>query len=88
MKSHGSDWIGVVEGDRLLGWTWLRSLEGCTRVGDAPLDYFRAQVAPDTPLRKVLDGIVNSHTRVAVVVDATDRYLGMITIDHLAEGIR
>jgi Mg/Co/Ni transporter MgtE len=88
MKAHGSDWIGVVDGDRLLGWTWMRALEGCSRIGDAPLDHFRARVTPDTPLRQVLDGIVKSRTRVAVVVDATDRYLGMITIDHLAEGIR
>jgi osmoprotectant transport system ATP-binding protein len=88
MKAHGSDWIGVVDGDRLLGWTWMRALEGCSRIGDAPLDHFRARVTPDTSLRQVLDGIVKSRTRVAVVVDATDRYLGMITIDHLAEGIR
>ena len=88
MARHASEWVGVVDGDRLVGWVWGRDLDGCSRVGDAPLDFFRARVGPDTPLRQVLDGIVNSRTRVAVVVDATDRYLGMITIDHLAEGIR
>jgi osmoprotectant transport system ATP-binding protein len=88
MDANASEWVGVVEGDRLLGWVWRRDLDGCARVGDAPIDFFRAQVDPDTPLRQVLDGIVNSRTRVAVVVDATDRYLGMVTIDHLAEGIR
>jgi osmoprotectant transport system ATP-binding protein len=88
MDAHATEWVGVVDGDQLLGWAWGRDLEGHRRVGDAPLDSFRAQVTPDTPLRQVLDGIVNSRTRVAVVVDATGRYLGMITIDHLAEGIR
>jgi osmoprotectant transport system ATP-binding protein len=88
MDKHASEWIGVVDGDRLLGWVWGRDLQGHSRVGDAPLDDFRARATPDTPLRQVLDGIVNSRTRVAVVVDATDRYLGMITVDHLAEGIR
>jgi CBS domain containing-hemolysin-like protein len=48
---------------------------------------FRAVVTADTNLKAALDGIVSSHTRVAMVVDADDRYLGMLTVDDLAEGI-
>ena len=53
---------------------------------------------PDTTLKNALDGIVTSRTRVAVVVEpedgdvaddtpATRRYLGMLTLDDLAEGV-
>ena len=88
MAAKAIDWIAVRDGDRLLGWVWGSELDGLTRVGDAQPRTFRSQVSPTTSLREVLDGIVNSRTRVAVVVDGTDRYFGMITVDHLSEGIR
>jgi osmoprotectant transport system ATP-binding protein len=87
MSANAIEWIGVRSGDRLLGWVWGHDLASVSRVGDAPIDWFRATVRPDTSLRETLDGIVNSRTRVAVVLDDHDRYLGMITIDHLSEGI-
>ncbi len=46
-----------------------------------------AVVRPDTTLKAALDGIVTTHTRVAVAVDDNERYLGMLTVDDLAEGI-
>ena len=54
-----------------------------------------AVVHPDTTLQGALDGIVTSRTRVAVVVErrgcdrapAGRRYLGMLTLDELAEGV-
>jgi CBS domain-containing protein len=48
---------------------------------------------PDATLKAALDGIVTSRTRVAVVVDGDGsdngdgHYLGMLTVDDLAEGI-
>jgi len=64
-------------------------------MGDADPRPFLAVVHPDTTLKAALDGIVTSRTRVAVVVEppagegAADggRYLGMLTIDDLAEGV-
>lgn len=88
MSAGAVDWVGVTSGDRLLGWVWSHDLDHVGAVGDAPLQSFNAQVGPSTPLRQVLEGIVTSRTRVAVVVDDTDRYLGMITIDQLSEGVR
>ncbi|MGY6500011.1 MAG: ABC transporter ATP-binding protein [Acidimicrobiales bacterium] len=88
MAANAVDWIGVRDGDRILGWAWGDDLTSVSRVGNAPVQSFRATVSPSTTLRETLDGIVNSRTRVAVVVDDTDRYLGMITIDHLSEGIQ
>jgi osmoprotectant transport system ATP-binding protein len=88
MAAKAVDWIGVRDGDRLLGWAWGDDLGGLTRVGDARLQSFRAHVTPTTSLREALDGIVNSRTRVAVVLDDRERYQGMITIDALSEGIQ
>jgi osmoprotectant transport system ATP-binding protein len=87
MAAHAIDWVGVRDGERLLGWVWSHQLDGARRVGDAPLEYFRAVVGPSTSLREVLDGIVNSRTRVAAVVD-DGRFLGMLTVDQLSEGIQ
>ncbi|MGH9193880.1 MAG: CBS domain-containing protein, partial [Acidimicrobiales bacterium] len=44
-------------------------------------------VTADTTLKAALDGIVTSRTRVAMAVDDDGRYLGMLTVDDLAEGI-
>jgi CBS domain containing-hemolysin-like protein len=44
-------------------------------------------VSPATPLREALDVIVNAHSRMAVVIDADDVFVGMITIDEVAGGL-
>jgi osmoprotectant transport system ATP-binding protein len=87
MAKFGTDWVGVRDGDRLLGWVWRRDL-GAAAVGSAPRQRFSAAVAPGAPLRETLDAIVLSQTNVAVVVDHDDRYLGMVMIDQISEGIR
>jgi osmoprotectant transport system ATP-binding protein len=87
MDRHGVDWIGVLDGDRLLGWAWRDDLIGRARVGDAPLERFRAWVRPSTALREALDLLVTSRTGVTVVFDDADRYLGMLTIGEISEGV-
>ncbi|QGG93711.1 ABC transporter ATP-binding protein [Actinomarinicola tropica] len=87
MAANALTWIGVRDGDRLLGWTWGRDLDGVDAVGEAPLHGFLAEVRPDTPLREALDGIVGSRTRVAVVTDDDGRYQGMLTVADISEGI-
>lgn len=88
MADAGTEWVGVLEGDEVVGWAWGRDLSGCSRVGDAPREPFRAYVRPGTSIREALDNIVNSRTRVAVVLgEDDDRYLGMLTVDELAEAL-
>jgi osmoprotectant transport system ATP-binding protein len=87
MAKHGVNWVGVREGDYLLGWTGASDLNDVQRVGDAPLQRFQAWVHPGAPLREALDALLNSRTRVAVVVDDDNRYIGMLTVDHIAEGL-
>jgi osmoprotectant transport system ATP-binding protein len=120
MAAEGTDWVAVVDGERLLGWVAADSLDGDgAPVSDVSPRPFRAVVRADTSLKAALDVIVTSQTRVAVVVDGTaggaagrpggavegapaDRapvdgaiageagtpgYLGVLTVDDLAEGI-
>ncbi|MGH9234812.1 MAG: ABC transporter ATP-binding protein [Acidimicrobiales bacterium] len=116
MAAEGTDWVAVVDGERLLGWVAADSLDGDgAPVSEAEPRPFRAVVRADTSLKAALDVIVTSQTRVAVVVDgpagdaagaadggsvdgapvdgavagvtSTPGYLGVLTVDDLAEGI-
>jgi osmoprotectant transport system ATP-binding protein len=88
MAELGYDWVAVCDGDdRLRGWIGAAELDGAAAVDQLTPKPFRAVVTADTNLKATLDGIVSSHTRVAMVVDADGRYLGMLTVDDLAEGI-
>jgi osmoprotectant transport system ATP-binding protein len=85
---HAVDWIGVRDGDRLEGWAPLDGLPGDgSSLADVDLRPFRSVVRASTTLKAALDLIVTSQTRIAVVLDDDDRYLGALTIDDLAEGL-
>jgi osmoprotectant transport system ATP-binding protein len=88
MAELGYDWVAVCDGDdRLRGWIGAAELDGVATVGELTPEPFLAVVTADTTLKAALDGIVTSRTRVAMAVDADGRYLGMLTVDDLAEGI-
>jgi osmoprotectant transport system ATP-binding protein len=87
MTQHRVDWVGVRDGDHLLGWVGEADLNGDPTVASAPRKPFRAVFRGDTSLKAALDGIVTSQTRVAVVVEDDDRFRGMLTVDDLAGGI-
>jgi osmoprotectant transport system ATP-binding protein len=87
MAENGVDWVGVREGDRLLGWVANADINGDATVADAPLKPFRSVIGGGTTLKAALDLIVTSQTRVAVVVGDDETYRGMLTVDDLAEGI-
>src|SRR5690606_16477754 len=44
MAANALEWIGVRDGDRLLGWAWGSDLDGLSEVGQAPVHDFLAQV--------------------------------------------
>jgi osmoprotectant transport system ATP-binding protein len=88
MAEVGYDWVAVCDGDdRLLGWIGAAELDGVATVGELTPEPFLTVVTADTTLKAALDGIVTSRTRVAMAVDADGHYLGMLTVDDLAEGI-
>jgi osmoprotectant transport system ATP-binding protein len=87
MARFGVDWVGVLDGDRLRGWAAAGDLDRVATVGDAPVERFVSWVTPQTALREALDTIVTSRTRAAVVLDG-ERYVGMVFLEQIAEGVR
>ncbi|HEX6165857.1 MAG TPA: ABC transporter ATP-binding protein [Acidimicrobiales bacterium] len=93
MAAEGTDWVAVCDDGGLRGWVGADEIDGAAAVADLPARPFAAVVDPATTLKAALDVIVTSQTRVAVVVDdpapsgRPPRYLGMLTVDDLAEGI-
>ncbi len=91
MAAEGTDWVSVCDGGRLHGWVGADELDGSATVAHLRARPFAAVVGPDTTLKAALDVVVTSRTRVAVAVDdhadGGPRYLGILTVDDLAEGI-
>jgi osmoprotectant transport system ATP-binding protein len=87
-EAWGFDWIGVLDGNHLLGWVFVDALDHVATVGEASVQPFRATVTKETALREALDVLVTSKTRVAVVLDDEGAYLGMLTIDRISEGVQ
>ena len=91
MAREQSDFVAVVVGDDLRGWIGAEEIDRSGRVAEADARPFVAVVHPDTTLKAALDVIVTSRSRVAVVVqdepDGTRRFLGVLSLDDLAEGI-
>jgi osmoprotectant transport system ATP-binding protein len=85
MEEHQVDWLGLLDGERLLGW-----VDGAT-VDSAPLDRaeprpFLVTLGSDDTLRTALDAVVTSHARVAVVAD-DGVFKGMLDLESIAEEI-
>jgi CBS domain-containing protein len=88
MAELGYDWVAVCDGDdRLQGWIGGAELDGAATIGELTPKPFLSVVTAGTTLKAALDGIVTSRTRVAMAVDDDGRYLGMLTVDDLAEGV-
>ena len=85
MRSHGTDWVGVVDAqERLLGWVDAKGLLGRGTVGEAEPRPFSAVVSPTSSLREALDAIVTNKTHVAAVVD-DERFCGILTLERVAQ---
>ncbi len=80
---EGTDWVGVLDGDRLRGWVWLRDLEPGRAVGDVDTHDFRVWVSADASLRTAVDAIVTTRNQVAVVYDG-EHYRGMLFIEAVS----
>jgi osmoprotectant transport system ATP-binding protein len=81
-----SEWIGVVDADRFVGWVRRGAL-----VGEGPLDRGMleppaASVSPDASLRAAMDRIMTARSAVAVVEDA-GRFVGIVTLDSVRAGL-
>jgi osmoprotectant transport system ATP-binding protein len=88
MKETGFEWVAVVYDGRVRGWVDESMLQGIDRLADASPKRFSAYVMAGDSLRQALDSIVTSRTNVAVVADADDRYLGILTLERISGEIR
>ena len=84
MARHGVDWVGVVDGERILGWVWADDLEDpVTGAGAVP---FAARIDLGESLREALDAVISSHTAYTLVCDG-DRFVGMLTAETISREI-
>ncbi len=85
MARHRVDWLGLLEGDRLVGWVDGSLVDG-TPLRDLEPRPFLVTLGSDASLRTALDAVVTSHARVAVVVD-DGIFRGMLDLESIAEEI-
>ena len=83
MGEHGTDWVSVVDGERVLGWIGAAELAGASTVAQASPQRFAAYVTLDSSLRQALDVIVTSHTNVAVVAREGQSYAGILSLESI-----
>jgi osmoprotectant transport system ATP-binding protein len=84
MEEHQVDWVGLLDGDRLLGWVDGSNLGSSLR--DVEPRPFLVTLDSEDSLRTALDAVVTGHARVAVVVD-DGVYKGMLDLESIAEEI-
>ena len=84
MERYGVDWVGIAEGDRLLGWLPAEELsEPLSALEPRP---FVARLGLTSSLREALDTVITSRTRVAPVFDG-DRFVGMLTAESIGREV-
>jgi osmoprotectant transport system ATP-binding protein len=80
---EGTDWVGVLDGQRLRGWAWVSELDPARTVGETQARDFRVWIQASESLRTAVDAIVATRNQVAVVYDE-DRYVGMLFIEAVS----
>jgi len=86
MEDEGSEWLGLTDGERFLGWVDGIEVVDGRHLGD--LDRFlpAAQVRPDSSLRGAMEVILNSRTTVAVI-DDDGRFGGTVTLERIRRAL-
>ena len=84
MAEQQTDWVGVLDGQRLRGWIWGDDLRDGRPVGEHEVRDFRIWIQSRAMLREALDAVVNTRNQVAVVYDG-DHYRGMLFVDQISE---
>jgi hypothetical protein len=85
MEEHHVDWVGLLDGDHLLGWVDGAVL-GSSSLREVDPRPFLVTLNSEDSLRAALDAVVTGHARVAVVVD-DGVYRGMLDLEAIAEEI-
>ena len=86
MDGEGSEWVGLVDDGRFLGWVSRRDLAASGSVADAPRSVPAARVTSDSTLRTAMQVIMTSHTSVAVI-DDDGVFGGVVTLESIRSGL-
>ncbi|HEY5652302.1 MAG TPA: ATP-binding cassette domain-containing protein [Acidimicrobiia bacterium] len=86
MQRYETTWVGVLDGERLIGWVSEQDLAGHTSLAEIEPRPIERSVSPTDSLRAALDLVVRSHERVAIVVDE-GRFLGTLDLESIAREI-
>jgi len=82
----GSGWVGVVDGERFLGWAEGERLDEARPLVDQQLEAPAAQLVPSATLREALELIMTSRSAVAVIADE-GRFGGVVTLEQIRRGL-
>ena len=85
MREHGVDWVGLLDGEKLLGWAYENHLSGTSLEAVEPQP-FLVSLESSASLREALDAVVTNRARVAVVVE-DGRYCGMLDLEAIAREV-
>ena len=86
MAEEGTEWLGLTEGERFLGWVDGTEVEDGRDLGELQRFLPAAQVRPDSSLRNAMEVILNSRTTVAVIDDG-DAFGGVVTLERIRRAL-
>jgi hypothetical protein len=82
MAENDTDWVGLLDRGRLLGWVDSSLIDG-TPLSELEPRPFLVTLSAGSSLREALDAVVVGHARVAMVVD-DGFYKGMLDLERIA----
>ncbi len=82
MAENETDWVGLLDRGRLLGWVDSSLIDG-TPLSELEPRPFLVTLSAGSSLREALDAVVVGHARVAMVVD-DGFYKGMLDLERIA----
>ena len=85
----GQDYVLLVDAqDRPIGWVDRHDLAGDGTLDAAAATPGAPTVQPETTLRDALSAMLGSSVQLGVVVDGSDRVLGLVSVDAIGEALR
>ncbi len=82
----GGGWVGVIDGDRFLGWVEGSSLVESQSLADQTFEPPAVELDPDATLRETLEAILTSRSSVAVVAE-DGHFRGVVTLEQIRRGL-
>jgi len=86
LERSGRNLLGILDGDRFLGWLSRGNLDRDGRIDIARLEAPGLSLDPSSSLRAALDRIMTARVAIAVVEEA-GRFLGVVTLESIRAGL-